>query len=54
MLSLPDVKPGERLIDLGAGDGRIVIAERRSLEPMLSEWSFTRNDSQSFETARPQ
>ena len=26
MLSLADTKPGERLIDLGAGDGRIVIA----------------------------
>jgi cyclopropane fatty-acyl-phospholipid synthase-like methyltransferase len=26
MLSLADVKPGERLIDLGAGDGRIVIS----------------------------
>lgn len=25
MLSLADTKPGERLIDLGAGDGRIVI-----------------------------
>jgi cyclopropane fatty-acyl-phospholipid synthase-like methyltransferase len=24
MLSLADIKPGERLIDLGAGDGRIV------------------------------
>ena len=26
MLSLADTKPGDRLIDLGAGDGRIVIA----------------------------
>lgn len=26
MLNLADVRPGERLIDLGAGDGRIVIA----------------------------
>lgn len=29
MLSLADTKPGERLIDLGAGDGRIVIAAAR-------------------------
>ena len=29
MLTLADTKPGERLIDLGAGDGRIVIAAAR-------------------------
>ena len=29
MLSLAHVKPGERLIDLGAGDGRIVVAAAR-------------------------
>ena len=29
MLSLADTKPGERMIDLGAGDGRIVIAAAR-------------------------
>lgn len=29
MLSLADTRPGERLIDLGAGDGRIVIAAAR-------------------------
>ena len=29
MLGLAEVKPGERLIDLGAGDGRIVIAAAR-------------------------
>ena len=29
MLSLADTKPGDRLIDLGAGDGRIVITAAR-------------------------
>jgi len=29
MLNLADTKPGDRLIDLGAGDGRIVIAAAR-------------------------
>lgn len=29
MLSLAETKPGERLVDLGAGDGRIVIAAAR-------------------------
>ena len=32
MLELAEIKPGERLVDLGAGDGRIVIAAVRDFE----------------------
>lgn len=47
MLALADVRPGERMADIGSGDGRILIAFARAgveahgfeINPMLVWWS---------------
>lgn len=50
MVELSEVKPGERIADLGSGDGRIVIAMARAgaiahgyeINPVLVWWSRVR------------
>lgn len=38
MVLLPRVKPGEKTVDLGSGDGRIVMAfSRAGAEPMVTK-----------------
>jgi ribosomal protein L11 methylase PrmA len=47
MIALADIKPGEKLVDLGSGDGRIVIAAAKAgaeahgyeINPLLVLWS---------------
>jgi len=43
MLQFGEVKPGEKVYDLGSGDGRIVIMARRSSKPMRLASSSTRS-----------
>jgi cyclopropane fatty-acyl-phospholipid synthase-like methyltransferase len=48
MLALASVRPGERAVDLGSGDGRVVIALARTgleahgyeINPFLALWSL--------------